>query len=258
MIPKIIHYTWFSNDPYPDKILNCMESWKKFLPDYEFCHWDMDSIADIDSDFLREAISVKKWAYAADYVRLYAIYNYGGIYLDTDVLLYKGFNDLLSCSAFIGKEVSTHIGGSKQEMYLSAHCFGAEKNNEFIADCLRYFNGRKFILSNEDNLPASLKYNQVLLPYIQSEIAKLYGYDPKPLSQDIQNLTNVTIYPSVYFDSEKNNKKAYCRHLAMGSWRESSYNKTQKITLGYKISWRLRSVFENLAKLFNYKLIKLK
>lgn len=258
MIPKIIHYTWFSDDPYPEKIQKCMESWKKYFPDYEFRHWDMASIAEINSEFLREAISVKKWAYAADYVRLYAVYHFGGIYLDTDVLVYKGFDDLLNSQAFIGKEVSTHIEGSKQEMYLSAHCFGAEKHNEFVAECLKYFNGRKFILSNEENLPASLKYNQVLLPYIQSEIAKQRGYDPRPLNQNTQDILNITIYPSIYFDSEKYNKKAYCRHLAMGSWRESSYNKTQNLTIGYKIGWRIRAIFEYIAEIFKYKLIKLK
>ena len=84
MIPKIIHYTWFSGDEYPEKIKKCIDSWHRFMPDYEFRLWDMKSIENIDSPFLKEAIKMKKWAYAADMVRCYAVYNFGGIYLDTD------------------------------------------------------------------------------------------------------------------------------------------------------------------------------
>ena len=91
MIPKIIHYTWFSGDEMPQIVNECMASWERHLPDYEFRLWDMDAIKDIDAVFLREALSVKKWAYAADYVRLYALYHEGGIYLDTDVMVYKSF-----------------------------------------------------------------------------------------------------------------------------------------------------------------------
>lgn len=258
MIPKIIHFTWFSNYAYPEEVKRCMESWKRLMPDYEIRHWDMESISKIDSEFLREAISAKKWAYAADFVRLYAIYNFGGIYLDTDVLLFRGLDAFLNTPAFIGKETSIHIEGSKQEMYLSAHCFGAEKHNEFIGNCLKYYTNRKFILSDQDVLPVTLRFNMVLLPYIQSEIAKRDGYDPRPLNQQVQKLRSVTIYPSIAFDSEKPIKGAYCRHLALGGWRDASYRKSFKVTLSYKINWRIRRIFENLAELFNYKLVKLK
>ncbi len=89
MIPKIIHYCWLSSEPYPEKIQNCIDSWKKILPDYEIKLWNMNNF-DINSiDFVKEACSVKKWAFASDYIRLYALYNYGGIYLDSDVLIKK-------------------------------------------------------------------------------------------------------------------------------------------------------------------------
>ena len=89
MIPKIIHYCWLSGEPYPEKIQNCIASWKERLPDYKIKLWDMNSF-DVNSiDFVREAVSVKKWAFAADYIRLYALYREGGIYLDSDVLVKK-------------------------------------------------------------------------------------------------------------------------------------------------------------------------
>ena len=108
MIPKILHYTWFSGDEMPQIVNECMASWKRHLPDFEFRLWNMDAIKDIDAVFLRETLSVKKWAYAADYVRLYALYHEGGIYLDTDVMVYKSFNDLLDNKVFIGKEDTLH------------------------------------------------------------------------------------------------------------------------------------------------------
>ena len=106
MIPKTIHYTWFSGDEMPQMIKDCIATWKKVMPDYELRLWDMASIKNIDSIFLREAIKVRKWAYAADYVRLYALYHEGGIYLDTDVIVFKRFDVFLKHNAFIGKEES--------------------------------------------------------------------------------------------------------------------------------------------------------
>jgi mannosyltransferase OCH1-like enzyme len=101
MIPKIIHYTWFSGDEMPQVIKECIASWKRILPEYELRLWDYNAIKDIDSVFLKEALEVKKWAYAADFVRLYALYNEGGIYLDTDVMVFKRFDCFLNDKCFI-------------------------------------------------------------------------------------------------------------------------------------------------------------
>ena len=103
MIPKIIHYTWFSGDPFPEKLQNCINSWKEHMPEYELRLWDMKAAGQIDSIYLKETLNEKVWACAADYVRLYAVYHEGGIYLDTDVMVYKSFNPLLDAVAFIGK-----------------------------------------------------------------------------------------------------------------------------------------------------------
>lgn len=239
MIPKIIHYTWFSGEPFPEKIQQCIDSWKKHLPNYEFKLWDMEAIKSIDSIFLREALEEKKWAYAADYVRLYAIYHVGGIYLDTDVVVYKSFDSLLHSKAFIGKECSIHFEGGYTAQYLSSHCFGAEKGHPFIKDCLDYYQERHFLTSPIVKLPQPLRYNFVLLPYIQAEIARQYGYEWRPLLQEVQMCKDgIVIYPSDFFDPRQISSKSYCKHLALGGWRvdrafESVYN------LKYKIKWRL-------------------
>ena len=258
MIPPIIHYTWFSGDPFPDKIQNCINSWKEHLPDYEFRLWDMDAIKGIDSLFLKEALAERKWAYAADYIRLFAIYHEGGIYLDTDVLIYKSFNELLNLNAFIGKENSVHFEGGFTAQYLSSHCFGAEKGHPYIKDCLDYFQDRHFITSQNKNLPIPLRFNFVLLPYIQAEIARQYGYEWRPLLQEKQQCANgLVIYPTSYFDPQNVTSYSFCKHLAVGGWRtdkqyEPVYN------LKYKVSWRLLWIFKWVLKKAGYITIELR
>ena len=106
MIPRIIHYCWISGDPFPEKIQRCIDSWHRVLPDYDFVLWDAEKAFAIGSRYVNEAISYKKYAFAADFIRFYALYTYGGIYLDSDVEVLKSFDDLLSLKYFIGKENS--------------------------------------------------------------------------------------------------------------------------------------------------------
>lgn len=257
MIPKIIHYTWFSGDPFPEKIQSCIDSWKKHLPDYTLKLWDMEAIKDIDSAFLKEALAERKWAYAADFVRLYAIYNEGGLYLDTDVRVYKSFDPLLDKQAFIGKENSVHFEGGFTAQYLSSHCFGAEKHHPFIKSCLDYYKDRHFVTSLNKELPQALRLNIVLLPYIQAEIARQYGYDWKPSNQELQECkSNLLIYPTDFFDPQKVSENSYCKHLAAGGWRvdkptEPIYN------LKYKLTWRLLWIFKWVLNKAGYITMKL-
>ena len=257
MIPKIIHYTWFSGESFPVKIRECVDSWKKFLPSWEFKLWDMEAIRSIDSVFLREALAERKWAYAADYVRLYAIYHEGGIYIDTDVILYKSLDPLLSSKAFIGKENSIHFEGGFTAQYLSSHCFGAEKGHPFIKDCLDYFQDRHFLTSQNESLPQPLRYNFVLLPYIQAEIARQYGYEWRPLLQATQQCKEgLVIYPTCFFDPQKMTVESYCKHLALGGWRKDKANEPV-YNLKYKIKWRLLWFFKWVLKKAGYITIEL-
>ena len=256
MIPKKIHYTWFSGDPYPQMIQDCIDSWHKYMPEYEDVLWDYEKIKEIDSQWLNECIAQRKWAFAADLVRLYAIYHYGGIYLDTDCLVYKSFDSLLNEHSFIGKENSIHVEGRSTEMYLTSHCFGAEKGNDFVARCLSYYTNRPFVMSSDLTLPLKLKFNAVLLPFIQSEIAKQIGYNPNPSANVIQHLEKgLTIYSSTYFDAVKKTEHTYCRHLALGGWRDSR-TPDEKISLGYKIRWRFEALLRNFCEHFGYMLVK--
>ena len=85
MIPKLIHLCWLSGDPYPEKIQKCIDSWKKNLPDYEIKLWDAHSIDFEQFAWTKQSYHAKKYASVADYIRFYALYHFGGIYLDSDV-----------------------------------------------------------------------------------------------------------------------------------------------------------------------------
>lgn len=258
MIPKILHYTWFSGDPFPESIKKCIETWKCYLSDYEWHLWDMSAIESIDSEYLKEALSARKWACASDYVRLYALAKYGGVYLDTDVMMLRNLDDFLNDKVFIGKETSIHFTGSHSAQYLTSHCMGAEKNHPYILKCLSYYEDRHFIVSNNQNIPISLRYNLVLLPYIQAEIARQVGYNWKPLTQEVQYLEDgLVVYPSEYFDAVKSATPAVCQHLALGSWREERPQQDYTYTFEYKIKWRFIYIFQWILDKFDYTTRKL-
>ena len=100
MIPKIIHYCWFGKNPLSDLAKKCIDSWKKYCPDYEIIEWNEENF-DINSNvYVKEAYDSKKWAFVTDYVRLYALDKCGGIYMDTDVELLKGIDVFLENEAF--------------------------------------------------------------------------------------------------------------------------------------------------------------
>ena len=139
MIPKIIHLCWLSGDTYPPKIAKCLESWKKYLSDYEVMHWDTNQFDLSSSIWVRQAFEKKKYAFAADYIRFYALYHHGGIYLDSDVEVLRSFDDLLDLPYFMGAE---------KAQTPEAAIIGAEKGCDWIKACLDYYHNRPFI--NED------------------------------------------------------------------------------------------------------------
>lgn len=95
MIPKIIHYIWIGKNPLPKEMQECLDSWKRYMPEYELKCWDDSTLGEFSNVFMNEALEEHKFAFASDVIRLYVIYKYGGIYMDTDVMVYKSFNPLL-------------------------------------------------------------------------------------------------------------------------------------------------------------------
>ena len=137
-IPRIIHYCWLSDDPVPEKMKRYIADWKKKLPDYEFVKWDLNRFDMDSSDWVKEAVEKKKYAFASDYIRIYAVYHYGGIYLDMDMEVLKPFDELLDKPYMYAYE-------SPDKKLIEAGCFGAEKNDPFLKACLAYYKNRHFV-----------------------------------------------------------------------------------------------------------------
>lgn len=135
-IPKIIHYCWFGGNPLGEDAIKCIESWKKYCPDYTICRWDENNFDIAMYPYVKEAYDAKKWAFVTDVVRLQVVYEKGGIYLDTDVELIKSPDSLLEYSGFFGFEddhIATGLG------------FGAEPGNPIVKQMLEDYQKVHFI-----------------------------------------------------------------------------------------------------------------
>ena len=108
-IPKVIHYCWFGGNPLPELAIKCIESWKKYCPDYEIKEWNENNFDINCCAYVKEAYEMKKWAFVSDVARLYALVNVGGVYMDTDVEVLKPLDNLLEYEAFSGFESETQI-----------------------------------------------------------------------------------------------------------------------------------------------------
>lgn len=140
MIPRIIHYCWFGGKELPESANKCIESWKKFCPDYEIIQWN-ESNFDIEKyEYAKEAYEAKKWAFVSDVARLDILYNHGGIYLDTDVELIKPLEGLVDSSdGFMGfednKQVASGLGiGAKKYSPIIEFMLSSYKDCHFIKD----------------------------------------------------------------------------------------------------------------------------
>ena len=241
----------------PPDILKCIESWKQAMPDFQLMLWDDEAIKDIDLIFIKEALSVKKWAFASDVIRLWALANYGGIYLDTDVKVLKSFEPLLSERAFIGREGCMQINYHTTSYHLTSYCFGAEKGSAYIQRCLAYYEGRHFITSSDVTLPNELRFDMRNASYIHSEIARQFGYNPSALAPTMQKCKDdvLTILPPEAFAEGGTDEEAYCKHLSIGSWRDKG-PKEEQYTLRYKIEWRIKACVEAVLRRFGYIMLK--
>lgn len=177
-IPKIIHYFWFSGDPYPENVQKCIDSWHKFCPDYEFKKWDLTNYK-TDCRFANEALEHKCWAVASDYGRCDVVYRYGGIYLDTDVELIKPLDDLLYDDGFIGFEDLYYVDPGSG--------FGATQNNPIVKQFCSIYerDNTKFVLDD-----GSL--NKIICPAYYTKKLEDIG-----LRHDgsFQNLGGFVVYP---------------------------------------------------------------
>ena len=214
MIPKIIHYCWFSGDKKPQTIRRCVDSWKRIMPDYTIKCWDSNSF-DFDSvSFVREAMNVKQYAAASDYVRLYALYTEGGIYFDSDVMVYKPFDELLDNQFFCGTEAFE----VEHEVHyrMEAAIMGAQKNMPFVKECMSYYENNNFIKKD-----GAYDNSSKVMPDVISEAGERHGYVRENKLQKKSN--GITVYPTSFFSNSicfdaSNSENLYAIHLNSGSW----------------------------------------
>lgn len=142
MIPKIIHYCWLSGEKKPETVAKCIESWKKHLPDFQIKCWDASCFDQINATFAKQAFNNRKWAFASDYIRLYALFNEGGIYLDSDVQVWGSIDDWLEYDFFTGVETRDK---EHTDLWAEAAIMGSAKNNQLIGEMLDLYNSRVFV-----------------------------------------------------------------------------------------------------------------
>ena len=244
MIPKIIHYCWFSGEKKPRLIRRCIRSWKKILPEYEIRCWDANSF-DFDSvPYVKEAFRLKKWAFVSDYVRFYALYKYGGIYLDTDVEVRKRLDSFLDTDFFCGTEVfrnGTYVGINPDAAQLGS-CAG----NPILKDCMNYYENHEFIIPEEGIA------HIVTSPILLGKVLTKYGYLYKDEYQVLEN--NITIYPNsvlshVYTPSKD---KSYTVHYFENSWiRDKQRGRFFRFCQKHNMMWLYSSMEKFIGKMRN-------
>lgn len=205
MIPKIIHCCWFGEGEKSELDKKCIQSWKKYLPDYRIVEWTEKNF-DIDcNQYVKEAYEKKKYAFVADYARIYALYNYGGIYLDFDVEVKKNLNKFLNAKAIYSFE--------SVNMIASAIIF-SEKHNEILKEWLDSYKDRKFIMNNKEDLTANV--------YKITELLEKRGFI---IDGTYQKKDDIVLYNREIFcpygigdNNKKDFKNSYTVHWCEGSW----------------------------------------
>lgn len=221
MIPKIIHMCWFSNDPYPVEIKVCLDSWKRVLPDYRVKIWRMADARALDIPYVNQALDARRWAFAADVVRFYALWAEGGVYMDSDIFLYRRFDQFLpapgECSTFHEKIYPGHEGFGLQAAFIMG-----DKGNAFCHDMVEHYRNSSYILPDGTQ-------NNLISPYVMRQQAVKLGY----VSEDRElRLPGLTVHPTRHLAPRKRypiGPDTVGQHRVYGSWRKRKFGRRVEI-----------------------------
>lgn len=226
MIPKVIHYCWFGGKPIPEKDKKCIESWKKFCPDFEIKEWNENNYDIEKNKYMSDAYKEKKWGFVPDYARFDIIYNEGGFYLDTDVELIKPLEELRENEAYMGFESKRWINGGIG--------FGANARNKLIKELRDMYENINFY--NEDG-----SLNIKPSPYYITEFLEKKGLQ---CNNKMQLIDTMKIYPTEYFAAKDyitgkvtKTKNSISIHQYNASWQspKSKFKLKVKQIMGDKI-----------------------
>ena len=210
MIEKKIHYCWFGGKKLPEEAIKCIESWKKYCPDFEIIEWNEKNFDISENMYVLEAYKAHKWAFITDYVRLKVLFDYGGIYMDTDVEVKKPLDQFLGNKGFSGFE---------DEKFAITAIMGCEKGNLIIGDLLNYYNGRHFVMPDGTY---DMTTNVVT-------ITNYFVSKGLLLNNKLQDIEGFVLYPKDFFCPKdhatgkiKCTKNTYTIHHFAGSWHTPS------------------------------------
>ncbi len=188
-IPKKIHYCWFGGQQFPPLVDKCMATWGDKLHDWEIVRWD-ESNSYLDNEYVKNALDKKQYAFAADYMRFRALYEHGGVYLDTDIEIVKSLNDLCNLDAFASPE---NLAGTR----INVAVLGAEKGHPLIKEVIDYY----------DNYSGDFKIVPEIFTSIlhssEHDISVLsrecfYPYNPYDEEQPVKQMLLSDITPNTY------------------------------------------------------------
>lgn len=237
MIPKVIHYCWFGNNPLPFEVKKCINSWKKICPDYEIRRWDETNFDVYQNDFIKSAYGSKAWAFVSDYARLKIVYDEGGIYLDTDVELKKSLDELRKNEGFFAIQQEGHYCNTGLG-------FGAKKENEIVKTMLDLYDD---LIYSEEN-----KFS-IACPYLNTKALEKYGYN---YSDDVIVIHNNLVLPPRFMDPiapGKNKENLLCNdtvsiHHYSASWMDDKTVRRRKIIriIGEKRIYKIKKILKGV------------
>ncbi len=201
MIPKKIHYIWVG-DEKPKDIKKCLKTWKKKFKGYEIIEWNEKNF-DINSHhFAKEAYKAKKWAFVSDYIRAKVMYEYGGIYLDADIVAIKNFDKLLNNKGFVGFE---------NDNYIFTACFGMEPKHPFMKELLDYYDNIEFEYKKENEM--DYVNTKIFSDILVNKYKLIINNKEQTLNHDIK------VYPDWLLCNPSN--KSITVHIFYGTWIEN-------------------------------------
>ncbi len=187
-IPKYIHYCWFGGAEMPESMQKCINSWRRFFPDYEIKEWNETNFDVNLLTYTQEAYKAKKYAFVSDVARFWVLYHEGGIYFDTDVEIISSFDEIITKGAFMG--VESHCKAGEMPNVNPGLGLGAEKGNPVIKSIFDYYNTLRFLDEDGEKNPGTV---------VTHTTHVLYEHYGLKSSNEIQELNGITIYPMDYF-----------------------------------------------------------
>ena len=209
MIPKKIHYCWFGHGALPQLAKDCIASWHRYMPDWEYKLWNEDNFDVSSVPYVKEAYEAGKYAFVSDYVRLWVLCREGGLYMDVDFMVYKSFEDLLQWKAFAGFE------GSKHAPLMMGVC-ASEAHGEWVTEMLNAYQDRHFFLS--DGRMDVTTNVQFITAVMASNGFRQDGSE--------QAYKDLQVFPVDYFCPRQTTgeyfrtENTYCEHMGLDSWAD--------------------------------------